>query len=161
MAVDAVGAGGPDADLVALERERLHRVRRIGHDVVVGAGTQVSLSLALCVRVAPDYLTGHVRGAVVQLLGATQEPGRIALFDPDRLTFGAPVRLSAIVAAVSAVPGVSGVKISRLARQFGPDDGRALAEGLLEIDELEVARLDNDASRPDHGLVALVIGGGR
>ena len=97
----------------------------------------------------------------MDLLGARERPGSIALFAPDRLTFGTPVRLSAIVAAVAAIPGVAGVKVTRLGRQFAPDDGRALADGLLELADLEVARLDNDASRPDHGLVALVIGGGR
>jgi hypothetical protein len=31
----------------------------------------------------------------------------------------------------------------------------------MEVGDLEVARLDNGPARPDHGLVALVVGGGR
>lgn len=161
VALDAVGTGEPGPGQVAMARERLQRVRRIGHDVVVRPATPMSVRLALCVRVEPDYVTGHVRAAVLDLLGARERPGGLALFAPDRLTFGTPVRMSAVVAAVSAVPGVAGVVVTGLDRQFAPDGGRALESGVLAIDALEVARLDNDVTRPDHGLVALVIGGGR
>jgi predicted phage baseplate assembly protein len=161
VAIDALGTESPPAALITAERERLHRYRRIGHDVVVRPADLVSLDLALCVRVEPDHITGHVRGAVADLLGARSGPNGLAFFAPDRLTFGTPVRLSAVVAAVSEIPGVAGVKVTRLRRQFGPFDDRALTDGVLALGDLEVARLDNDASRPDHAVVALVIGGGR
>ena len=161
VSIDALGTETPPVALLTEARERLHRYRRIGHDVFVGPAELASLDLALCVRVASDYITDHVRGALVDLLGARTGADGQAFFAPDRQTFGTPVRISAVVAAVQAVSGVSGVRVTRLRRQFGPDDDRALADGVLELGDLEVARLDNDPSRPDHGLVALVIGGGR
>jgi predicted phage baseplate assembly protein len=161
VAIDALGTETPTEALFTAARERLQRYRRIGHDVFVSPADLVTLDLALCVRVAPDYDTDHVRGAVLDLLAARTGARGPAFFAPDRQTFGTPVRISAVVAAVQAVPGVAGVRVTRLRRQFGPYDDRALADGLLELGDLEVARLDNDPSRPDHGLVALVIGGGR
>lgn len=154
VGIDALGAEDPSPDLLMAERDRLHRFRRIGHDVVVRPAELVSLSLGLCVRVDPAYVNDEVRRSVTACLDA--------FFAPDRFTFGTPVRTSSILAAVAAVPGVAGAVVTRLARQFGPDDGgRALAEGQLELGPLEVARLDNDAARPDHGILTQLIGGGR
>lgn len=161
IAIDALGTETPPDAPITTARERLHRYSRIGHDVIVGPADPVSLELALCVRVAPNYLTGHVRGSLIDLLGARSGPGGQAFFAPDRLTFGVPVRISAIVAAVSGVPGVAGVEVTKLRRQFGPNDDTVLTDGVLKLSDLEVARLDNDPSRPDHGLVTLLIGGGR
>lgn len=161
VAIDALGTETPPESLIVTERERLHRYRRIGHDVMVGPARLISLELALCVRVAQDHLAGHVRGALLDLLDARPGPDGRAFFDPDSLTFATPVRLSAIIAAVSDVPGVAGVRVSRLRRQFARPDDRALTTGVLELGELEVAQLGNDPSRPDRGLVELVIGGGR
>jgi predicted phage baseplate assembly protein len=161
VAIDALGTETAPRWLLDDELHLLHRYRRIGHDVRVLTGVTVPVELALCVQVEPDYIAGHVRSAVLQLLGAGVLPdGTRGMFHPDNLTFGTPVRVSVIVAAVAAVPGVTGAAVTVLKRQFGPDEG-AVAAGVLTFAPDEIPQLDNDPARPDHGLLRLTIGGGR
>ncbi|MCM6776630.1 putative baseplate assembly protein [Nocardia sp. CDC159] len=133
-------------------RAALHRYRRIGHDLAVASAITVALDLGLCVEVAPDHLAGHVRAAVLRVLGR--------IFDPGGLSFGTPVRLSRIIAAVVAVPGVRSAEFTTAERLFGPS-GNALDTGVLPLGPLEVARLDNDPTRPEHGRLRLNLVGGR
>ena len=119
------------------------------------------VALTVCVQVQPDYIAGYVRAAVLQVLGTGVLPdGTLAMFHPDNLTFGTPVRVSAITAAVAAVAGVSGTTVTVLKRQFAPDEG-AVAAGVLTFAPDEIPQLDNDQAHPDHGLLTLLIGGGR
>jgi len=86
--------------------------------------------------------------------------GRRGFFHPDNLTFGQPIQLSRIVAAAQAVPGVESVVVTRLERSFaGPN--QEIETGILPISPLEVARLDNDADRPENGRLRINVRGGR
>lgn len=156
VAVDPLGAEIAPDRLLDEVRESMHRFRRIGHDLSVTTATLVPLALTLRVEVAPDYLAGHVRGALLRVFGT----GRTGFFAPDNLTFATPIRISRVVAAAAAVPGVRHVEVTELRRLFGrPDD--APATGVLRIGPLEVAQLDNDPTRPENGLLTLDLGGGR
>jgi predicted phage baseplate assembly protein len=161
VAIDALGTEVAPGWLLGDERRLLHRYRRIGHDVSVVTGVTVPVALTVCVQVQPDYIAGYVRAAVLAVLGTGVLPdGTLAMFHPDSLTFGTPIRVSAITAAVAAVAGVSGAAVSVLKRQFAPDEG-AVAAGLLTFAPDEIPQLDNDQAHPDHGLLTLMIGGGR
>jgi predicted phage baseplate assembly protein len=156
VAVDALGESIAPAWLLDDVRRSIHRYRRIGHDLSVAAATLVPLDLTLCVQVRPDYVAGHVRLALLETLGA----GRGGYFHPDRLTFGMPVRISSIVAAAAAVPGVASVDVTKLERLFGPP-GPAIETGVLAMRPLEIAQLDNDPTRPENGRLQLDLVGGR
>jgi predicted phage baseplate assembly protein len=161
VAIDALGTETAPRWLLSDELRLLHSCRRIGHDLHVTSAVTVPVELALCVQVEPDYLAGHVRTALLQVLGPGVLPdGKLGLFHPDNLTFGTPVRVSAIVAALTAVPGVAGAAVTVLKRQFAPAEG-AVASGVLTFAPDEVPQLDNNAAHPDHGLLTLTIGGGR
>jgi predicted phage baseplate assembly protein len=161
VAVDPLGTEAAPCWLLADEVRRLQRYRRIGHDVRVAAAVRVPVELALCVQVQSGYVTGHVRSAVLaQLGGGVLSDGTLGMFNPANLTFGTPVRVSVIVAAVAALPGVAAAAVTTLKRQFGPDEG-AVAAGVLTFAADEVPQLDNDPAHPDHGLITLTIGGGR
>ncbi|WP_340383604.1 putative baseplate assembly protein [Streptomyces sp. SS7] len=152
VAVDALGTGTPGARLLARVAHTLDGVRRIGHDVVVQPATAVPVDLELQVCAAAGHQRGHVRDAVRRTV--------LALFAPDAVTFGDPVRISRVVAAAAAVPGVTSVLVTRLRRLFAPDAGE-LDDGLLRIGPLEVAQLDDDRDRPENGRLHIEIGGGR
>ena len=156
VGVDALG--GPTAPSWMLDEVRwaLHRYRRIGHDLAVSTATLVPLDLALCVQVTAGYLSAHVRAGLLRALGS----GAGGYFQPDRLTFGTPVRVSGIVAAAAAVPGVLSADVTELERLFGPP-ANALDTGVLTMRPLEVARLDNDPTRPENGRLQLTLVGGR
>jgi len=152
VAVDALGAGAPGGKLLARVEHVLDGVRRIAHDVVVQPATAVPVDLELHVCAAAGYQRGHVYDAVRRAV--------LALFAPDAVTFGDPVRISRVVAAAAAVAGATSVTVTRLRRLFAPDAGE-LDDGLLRIGPLEVAQLDDDRDRPENGRLHIEIGGGR
>jgi hypothetical protein len=85
--------------------------------------------------------------------------GHLGLFHPDNLTFGQPVYLSAVLAAVHAVPGVQSVQVTTFERQRLPLTS-GIDDGVLPMGRLEIPRLDNDPSFPEHGVLDLTFGGG-
>ena len=141
-------------------RARLERYRMAGYDLEVDSPAYVPLEIALLVCVAPDRFRSDVGQAVLEVLGSGLRPdGRPALFNPDRFTFGQPVHLSSVYAAVHAVPGVESVTVTRFQRQREPATS-GLDTGVLPMGRLEIARLDNDPSFPDRGVLTLTTGGG-
>jgi hypothetical protein len=82
--------------------------------------------------------------------------GRLGLFHPDRFSFGQTVYLSPLIAAAQAVAGVASVEATVFQR-FGIPSPAGLSDGLLRFDRLEIARLDNDPSFPEHGEFRLTL----
>jgi len=161
VAVDPRGTLDPDADLLNEVRGCLRPYRRIGHDLRVAGGTHVPLDLELTVCVSTHSLRAHVDAALRQVFGNRDLPsGARGLFHPDELTLGQAVHVSKLVAAAQAVPGVESVTIRRLQRLYEPARGE-IEQGLLPLGPTEVARLDNDPARPEHGRLRLVLLGGR
>jgi hypothetical protein len=89
------------------------------------------------------------------------DDGRPALFHPDNFTFGQPVYLSEIYAAAQSVQGVSSVVIENFKRLRSTEDQKPMDEGVLKLDRLEIARLDNDPNFPERGVLKLEVGGGK
>jgi hypothetical protein len=88
--------------------------------------------------------------------------GRTGFFHPDRFTFGQPLFVSDVVAAVMAVAGVSRVEVRRFGR-LGADasaTAAALAAGRIDVQPREVLRCDSDPNNPEAGRVDIVLGGG-
>jgi hypothetical protein len=161
VAVDRLGGGRLDDAFAARILADLERYRMAGHDVAVEEPLYVSLALDLQVCVAPGYLRAQVRAGLLDALGSRRLPdGRLGLFHPDRLTFGQALYLSGVYAAARAVAGVASVQATRFERQGSPD-GRFLAEGLMRFARLEIPRLDNDPSYPEHGVLRLDLYGGQ
>ncbi|MGW2786937.1 putative baseplate assembly protein [Streptomyces populi] len=161
VAVDPLGGTGAAPQLLDAVADTLEGCRLIGHDVVVHTARTVPLDIELTVCVAPGRPRDPVRTELRRVFGTTAlGDGRTGLFHPDALTFGDPVRVSRLVAAAAAVPGVLSARVTRLRRLFRADDGE-LEAGVLRLGPLEIAQCDNDPDRPENGRFALVIGGGR
>jgi hypothetical protein len=157
VAVDATD--GPASERLLVEIHKLlEPYRRIGHDLAVRLAREVPLDLALRICVEPHHLHGHVRAALLEVLGSRALPGGgRGLFHPDALSFGEPVHLSRIVAAAQAVTGVESVTVTKFKRLFGAATDE-LVTGLLRLGPLEVARLDNDPAFPERGRLELDLG---
>ena len=139
----------------------LRPFRRIGHVVRVTAATYVPLDIELSVCVKPDYLAAHVKADLLDLFSTRVLPdGRLGFFHPDNLTFGTGVMVSKVVAVAQSVTGVENVMVTRLQR-YREVAGRELADGILPIGSLEIARLDNDLSSPENGKIEFQMMGGR
>ncbi|MEK8172956.1 hypothetical protein NKH77_40075 [Streptomyces sp. M19] len=111
VAVDARGTGTPSPALLDAVGQALEGYRLTGHDLVVGPARAVPLDVALRVCAAPGHQHGQILAELYRVLGARALPAgrhrrrRLGFFHPDALTFGEPVRLSALVAVAAAVPG--------------------------------------------------------
>ncbi|PPD30710.1 MAG: putative baseplate assembly protein [Methylomonas sp.] len=161
VAVDTFGREQAGQDLLDAIACRLHRYRRIGHDLVVKSAQRVPLAIALRVCVRPDYLRGHVKAELLKVFSNKRLPDdRLGFFHADNLTFGDDVYLSKIVAAAQAVQGVQSVEVTQLQR-FGELKNNEIENGLLPLGSLEIARLDNDPNFPENGKLVLDLRGGR
>jgi predicted phage baseplate assembly protein len=161
VAVDALATADAPEWLIDEVVDRLRRVRRIGHDMVVTPAETVPIDLQVGICVDPQFLRAHVTAAVQAVLGTGELPdGTRGTFHPDELTFGSPVRVSQIIARVAAVAGVTSAEVTRLRRLFAPGSG-ALATGVLSFGALEVPRCDNDPAHPEHGRLVINARGGR
>ena len=131
---------------------------RIGYDLTVTGAAYAALDLGLSICVKPLYLRAQVQALLRQRLGTGLLPdGSLALFNPDRLTFGQAVYLSPIIAAAQTIPGVMEVQVTRLDRLVpgrapptaSPDS--VPATGMLLLAPNEIARLDQDPNHPENG----------
>jgi predicted phage baseplate assembly protein len=146
--------------LTAVQQKSVHatvEARRLaGEDLQLDSPEYVSLEIALEICVDPDYFMRDVEQAVGQVLGSDKG----GLFYPGNFTFGQSVYLSPIYAAVRAVPGVNAVNATTFQIQ-GVNDSTYLASGEIKLGPLEIARLENNLSFPDHGQLTLVMEGGK
>jgi hypothetical protein len=86
--------------------------------------------------------------------------GKPGLLDPANFTFGQTVFLSPFIAAAQRVEGVASVRATRFQRVDDPARD-ATSAGFITMQRLEIARIDNDPSRPDRGIFELVLDGGQ
>ena len=160
VAVDPRQTTEEDEALLDEIAGRLERYRRIGHNLAVRPADYVPLDIEMIVCVQDNHHRGRVKAELLEVLSnRILADGRLGFFHPDNLTFGAGIRLSNLVATAQAVPGVETVVVSKLERLFeGPEN--EIENGILPIGLMEVTRLDNDPSFPEHGRLALIMRGG-
>ncbi len=142
-------------------RREIEPYRMAGHDLEIDSPHYVPLEIEMFVCVKPDYFRSDVAAALLDIFSnRTLADGRKGLFQPDFFTFGQTVYLSRLYAAAQAVAGVSSVEITVFQRQ-GLAATSGLKKGFLNMDRLEIARLENDPNFPERGLFTLKLGGGR
>ena len=162
VTADAVGGRAVDAPFETDLRRHLEPFRMAGYDLEVDAPRFVPLEVALHVCVEPDYFRAHVKAAVLDVLSSRVRPdGTLGFFHPDRFSFGQPVYLSAIVAAAQAVPGVESVVRERRSSASTTTRRARSTPACLPMSRLEIARLDNDPTFPDRGVLVVTAGGGK
>ncbi len=159
--IDPFGSEDLSGDLRSDIGRSLYRYRRLGHDLRVNRSRYVPLYIELSVRVAPNYLRGHVEAALRDVFSdRVLAGGRLGFFHPDKLSFGDGIHLSALVAAASVVEGVVSVDVTRLQRFFERPNGE-IEKGILPLGPNEIAQLDNDPNFPERGKLSLKMKGGR
>lgn len=161
VTADRLGGLPVDSDFQGGMRTHLERYRMAGHDLEIDQPRYASLELDMHVCVSSDYFRSDVKAALLELFSnRVRSDGRKGVFHPDNFTLGQPVYLSPLYAAAQAVPGVESLTITKFQRQDEPDD-KPLQDGKLVLGRLEIARLDNDPSFPEHGVFLLEMGGGK
>ena len=161
VAIDPAHTEEADPALVNETKSNLYRYRRVGHDLAVVPATYVPLDIGMEISVLPHYARGHVKAALLEVLGNRQlQNGGVGFFHPDNLRFGQGIYLSRLIAAAKAVEGVETASLYRFQR-LGSLNGDALKNGILPMGTWEIAQLDNDPSFPENGRLELKMGGGR
>jgi hypothetical protein len=158
--VDRVGGRPVDREFRARLLAHLETFRLAGFDVAVRAASTVPLDIELNVCADDDEIASLVGQRVRAALTPVGPDGALGFFHPDRFTFGTPLYLSALVAAVMAVPGVQSVTpvvFQRFARL--PQDELTL--GVIRPGPAEVLELRDDPSFPERGRLRIRMGGGR
>jgi hypothetical protein len=160
VTADRFGAAAVDAPFEQALRGWIERYRMAGYDLEVDGPLFVPLEIGLHVCVLPGHFRSDVATEVRAVLSDQALPdGRLGLFHPDRLTFGQPVFLSAVLGAVHSVPGVESVRVRTFQRQRLPQTS-GIEDGVLPMGRLEIPRLDDDANFPERGVLDLTFGGG-
>jgi hypothetical protein len=142
-------------------RAFLTRFRLAGYDIELRPPRFVPVTLELDVCARHGYFRSDVAAAVRDALSNRVLPdGTRGFFHPSNFTFGDPLYLSRLYAAVERVEGVESVAIRNLVRYGQPDAGE-LARGALRTGRWEIVRLDNDPSFVEHGVLTVTARGGK
>jgi predicted phage baseplate assembly protein len=161
VAVEPNGGGNLTPTLGKTLKQNLERYRLAGQDLALDSPQYVSLEIALTVCVDPYYFNSQVQDALQQILSSRVLPnGQKGVFYPDNFTFGQTVYLSPIYAAARSVAGVVSVTATTFQPQ-GVNTNQYLSAGEIPLAPLQVARLDNDPSYPNHGQLTLNMEGGK
>ena len=158
--LDRVGGVAVDAPFRVGLLAHLERYRLAGFDVAVRAARAAPLDVTLAVCAAPGRLRSVVGRQVREALSPFGGGGVPGFFHPDRFTFGTPLYLSALLAAVMAVPGVQSVE-PVVFQRFGRAARAEIALGVIRPAATEVLELADDPDFPERGRLRIVMGGGR
>lgn len=161
VTIDPLGADEAGPALLERVGQHLENYRRVGHDLAVLPARYVPLDVEFTVCVLPHFLRGHVQAELRAIFSNRVLPnGKLGYFHPDRLRFGQGIRVSQLVATAQAVAGVESVRVTKLERLYEGPNGE-LGDGILKLGAVEIARLDNDPSFPEHGKLNFKMEGGR
>ncbi len=169
LALDLEGGGEVDAGIETEIRGWLEDHRLAGHDLEIVSPVFVPLDIRLFVCARPDAYPGDIQRDLLALFSDSDlADGQRGLFHPDVLGFGEDVALSPLIARAMEIDGVGwigpkdeeGNPVGHFSRADQPGVDYADA-GAIPIAGGEIARLDNDPSRPELGRIRFIIEGGR
>jgi hypothetical protein len=169
LTVDPRGTSELSPELRARVLDHVARYTQTGYDLELNAPIYVALELEIHVCADREHFKTDVEAAVLRVLSNRTFPsGETGFFHPDRFTFGQPLYLSALYAAIEAVDGVDSATVIRFSRTTDADPAparpvtaRNVDRGLIPAARLEVLRCDNDPSLPENGTLRLTMGGGK
>jgi hypothetical protein len=169
LTIDPLGAARLTPELRSEVKDWVAGFTQTGYDLEIDSPVFVPLDLEIEVCVRPDHFRADVEQEVLRRLGNRRLPdGTRGFFHPDNFTFGQPLYLSALYAAIEAIQGVDSAVVRRLTRRDTPDPDpdrpatkRHLETGRVDIARLEVLRADSDPNFPENGAVILIMRGGK
>ena len=158
--IDRRGGMPVDGDFRRVLLKHLEHYRLMGFDVVLRGAVMAPLDIELRVCALPGHLRSAVSARVRDALRPIDAGARPGFFHPDNFTFGAPLYLSRLVAAIMAVEGVQSVSALKFQR-LGRLAANEIADEVIRPNDVEVLQLSDDPSFPEQGRLVLKMGGGR
>ena len=157
---DAVGHLVLEPSFEQRLRDALTGYRLAGYELELRPPEFAPLDIAVDVCARPGYFRGDVAQAVRNALSARDlGGGRRGFFHRSNFSFGQPVFLSRLYAAVERVDGVDSLVVTRFQRYGRPENGE-LAAGTIAVGRFEVAQLENDPNFLERGALAVNVRGG-
>lgn len=151
--VDRLGHRALDPAFAATLRAFLEPYRVAGYELDLAPPQFVPLAIRLTVRLAADAAGNRVRPRLIAAFSNVELPdGQRGFFHPANFGFGQTVYLSPIIAAARQIPGVTDVQVDEF-HPLGTSPAGEIAAGKIEIGPLQIARVDNDPSAPEHGWI--------
>lgn len=174
VAIDPVGGGLMNADLVLRLESALDALRLIGDDVEIRIAAYVPLDIDLIVCADPQYWIEDLRAELeAEFSDQWTSDGRRGFFHPDAWTFGQSLHASQLIGRAMQVTGVASVLRASM-RRFNPgaDGGLVtitvdpsmlpLADtATLALGSFEILVVANDPDRLESGRIRFDIRGGR
>ena len=162
IAVEPQGAGSLNSSLQRSLKKNVERYHLAGQDLELDSPQYVPLQIELEICVDPNYFMADVQQSLMQVLGSgISSAGEKGLFFPDNFTFGQTVYLSPIYAAARSVEGVVAVRATSFQPQGLNPTTQYIDAGEIKMGTLQIARLANDPSYPNHGQLTLTLEGGK
>jgi hypothetical protein len=161
IAIDPLGRTEVDEALEERVRRWMTRYTQAGYDLEIDPPTYVPLEIELDICVEPDHFRGDVKEALLYALdNRLHASGGNGFFYANNFTFGQALSLSRLYAAVEAVDGVDSAEV-KVFKRFGKLPNQEIEQGCIPMGRLEIARLDNDPSLPENGVLRLNMAGGK
>jgi hypothetical protein len=168
ISVDLAQGATLTPELEASIADWVARHRLAGYDVEIAPPIYVPLSIDVEVCASPGYFPADVEQALLEMLDSRiHADGSLGFFHPDNFSFGQPLYLSKLYAAIASVTGVQSAAVTAFARRYDPDSPpqrsitrRNLENGAIAVGPLEIVRLDNDPSQPENGILQVKVRGG-
>ena len=161
ITIDPYGTNDVTPDLEQKVKDLVESYTLAGYDLEIRPPSYVALIICVDLCVSPDHFKGDVEEALLVALSNQVLPdGSLGFFHPDRFTFGQALYLSQLYEAIEKVEGVDSAVITTFNR-LGKPINQDIEKGFIQVDALEVIRLDNDPSLPDNGILRLNMRGGK
>ena len=147
-------------ELARAVRNHLTRYKLAGYDLEVRTAQYVPLEIEIQLCIARGHFRGDVLAAAWRALSNRRYAGgSTGFFHPNRFSFGQDVYLSQLYTAVEHVEGVESAVV-KVFKRYWRVANQELENGVLELADDEIARLDNDPSLPENGVLRLTAVGG-
>jgi len=141
-------------------RSHLIRYKLAGYDLETRTAQYVPLEISTELCVAPGHFRGDVLQAAYRALSNRQfADGTVGFFHLSRFTFGQPVYLSQLYAALVRVEGVDSTVVTVFKRYWMMANDE-LEHGVIPMGPWEIPRLDNDPNFMENGVLRLTAVGG-
>jgi len=161
LTIDPAGGQELTPELSARLRAWVTQFTQAGYDLEIAPPIYVPLEIEITVCTDAEHFRSDVYQALLRELGTgVVSGGRQGFFHPDRFTFGQPLFLSQLYAAITRVDGVRSAKITKLQR-FGRVVSGELDAGAVRVGPMEVVRCDNDPNFAERGVLAIHMEGGK
>lgn len=159
--VDRSGGLPVDKKFKKTLRQFLERYRLAGHSLEIREPQFVFLDIVFEVFAESTHLRSDLKKILLEVTvgRGDKESGKKALFHPDKYSFGQNVYLSQVVSVLANISGVKHIRCTRFRRWGLPPDNE-LETAFMQIDPLEVARLDHDPNAPEKGRIEFEMRGG-